>query len=198
MFFFGSFFRHCKAEFHVRIDLADRFDNFVVVGRINGEDGVIFPEINGQFVGVRIEEQRGHVFDRKFILDKSETGIEILLVYGVFRFYEDTDNDGNTQKTNRDKQGGLQVFGKAVDAEFSDTVNANADTAKTKCYNTEREQIHRRGEFIGKSFDIFLVLHIFIITRGRKKCKPIACSFQGRKNNFFHENITLRQLQKIL
>jgi hypothetical protein len=170
----GFVFREGEIEFYVGVDFADGFDDFVIVGGVDGEGDEIFTEIDRQFVGVRVQEQRGHVLNRKFIFDKPETDIEILLVHGVFRFDKNAGNDGNPEKTNEDKQGGLQVFVKAVYTEFDDTIRAEPDTEQEKGKGAECEKIFRRREFIGESFYVLRVFHIFIIARRKKKGKPIT------------------------
>ena len=120
-------------------------------------------------------------------MDKAETDIKILFVNGVFRLDKNTDDDGNPEKTNENKQGGLQIFVKAVYAELGDTVGAKPDADKEKGDGAKGEEIFRRREFIGEFFEVLLVFHVFIITRRKKKGKLIAGWKISRKNNFFHE-----------
>ena len=79
----------------------------------------------------------------------------------------------------------MQIFVKAVYAEFGDTIGTESDPDKEKSDCAEGEEIFCRCKFIGEFFDILRGFHIFIITRQKKKGKPIAWWKVSRKNNFF-------------
>ena len=102
-FVLGFIFRKGEVEFDIGIDCADGFDDFVVPNGVDGKHNKGFPEINGQFIFVRVQKQRSHILDGVFILDEAKTDIEILFVNGVFRFDKDTDDDGNPEKANENK-----------------------------------------------------------------------------------------------
>ena len=68
---------------------------------------MLFPYINGQFIRVGIQKDRGQVLDGEFAFNKAELRDEMLFRDYIARPHEYRDNERDAKYANEDKEGGF-------------------------------------------------------------------------------------------
>ena len=92
--FFIVVFAKREAVIDFGIDFSQRLRKFVVPFRGEGKDGIFFADVDGQFIGVGVQNDCRDILDRELAFNETELRNVVFVCYDVLRF----DQQGNEDR----------------------------------------------------------------------------------------------------